>query len=262
MRNYSIKLVTLLATSLAVTSTFACGGRGNGGGLNGGINRNVRIVNSSQGQCSTSGGYAQNGQVGNGQVFNGRALEPFHSTHNPFPTDSFYIVSLKEYGTSDAAPFIAAFNGMQVSDSLANVTRLQLPSISKDGRMSPSRAPLSDADQAAQRVATTPAPQPAATSAPTAAPLPNIASGSTLKIGGQSLGENGSVRLKVGGLSLPVEVIEWSAESATVRLPSLDVTASTKAELEVVRADGTLAAKNGLNLTPTAAQPAQAIAKK
>ena len=42
--------------------------------------------------CQTNNGY-------NGQVF-GQAFEPFHSTYICLPGDSFYTVSLKEYGTS------------------------------------------------------------------------------------------------------------------------------------------------------------------
>jgi hypothetical protein len=175
-----------------------------------------------------------------------------------------YIVSLKEYGTSDAAPYIAKFNGMKLSDSLANVERLHLPSISVTGKLTQSRAPLSDADQGAEataKVATAPAIQPTTPTTPSV-PLPKIASGSTLKIDGQTLGdEQGSVRLRVGGVALPVSVVEWTAESAKVRLPNFEVTSATKAEIEVVRADGTVAATTGLQLTPAVQQPTQ-IAKK
>ena len=69
--------------------------------------------------------------------------------------------------------------------------------------------------------------------------LPSIASGSTLKIDGQSLGEEeGQVRLRVSGLALPVSVVEWSADSAKIRLPEFDVTTATEAELKFIRDHG------------------------
>ena len=42
------------------------------------------------------------------------------------------------------------------------------------------------------------------------------------------------------GVALPVEVVEWTAESTKIRLPKLDVGTATKAELEVVRLSGGL----------------------
>jgi hypothetical protein len=48
---------------------------------------------------------------------------------------------------------------------------------------------------------------------------------------------------------MPIEVVEWSAESTKVRLPKLDVNGGMKAELEVVRADGSVAATNAIELT-------------
>jgi len=272
MKNFSSNLLTLLTVGLMATSTFACGGRGNGGGGGGfgggngggGYNRPVRVVQ----RPTQSNNFDQFGSTGQsrpngGQASNGRALEPFHSTHNPLPTDSFFIVSLKEYGTSDAAKFIAAFNGMEVSDSLANVQRLHMPSISKTGEVNQSRAPLSDQDLADQRnTTTTNATQVSASTQAPAASLPSIASGSTLKIDGQALGqEKGTVRLKVSGVAMPVSVIEWTADSAKIRLPEFEVASATKAEIEVLRADGTVAAKSGLNLTPAVAKSPTTIAK-
>ena len=60
------------------------------------------------------------------------------------------------------------------------------------------------------------------------------------------------VRLRISGVAMPVEVVEWSADSTKIRLPKLDVAEATKAELEVVRADGTLASTNAISLTTAA----------
>jgi hypothetical protein len=84
-------------------------------------------------------------------------------------------------------------------------------------------------------------------------PLATVAIGSVLSLDGQSLGiEKGIVRLRINGLALPVEVLEWSAESAKIRLPELDTDGSMKAELEVLRADGSLASKTAIELTSAA----------
>jgi hypothetical protein len=83
--------------------------------------------------------------------------------------------------------------------------------------------------------------------------LATVAVGSELSLDGQALGgEKGIVRLRINGLALPVEVLEWSADAAKIRLPELDVDGSMKAELEVVRADGSLASKTAIELTSAA----------
>jgi hypothetical protein len=86
-----------------------------------------------------------------------------------------------------------------------------------------------------------------------------VPTGSTIKLDGQSLGDTpGVVRLKISNVALPVEVVEWTADSTKVRLPKLDVTGSMNAELEVVRADGTVAATNAISLTTAAGSLAAA----
>ena len=88
-------------------------------------------------------------------------------------------------------------------------------------------------------------------------PERSVPTGSTLKLDGESLGsEAGVVRLRISGVAFPVEVVEWSADSTKIRLPKLDVTEATKAELEVVRADGTLASTNAISLTSAASSVA------
>jgi hypothetical protein len=87
--------------------------------------------------------------------------------------------------------------------------------------------------------------------------LPRVAIGSTLTLDGESLGsEKGIVRLRVSGLALPVEVIEWSETSVQIQLPKMDLSNPVKAELEVMRADGSLASKSGIELTPAATRVA------
>lgn len=80
--------------------------------------------------------------------------------------------------------------------------------------------------------------------------LPNVAIGSILSLDGQSLGtERGTVRLKVNGLALPIEVLEWSTTSVKIQLPQLELAGAIKAEIEVLRADGSLASKSAVELT-------------
>lgn len=82
---------------------------------------------------------------------------------------------------------------------------------------------------------------------------PTVAIGSVLMLEGESLGdEKGIVRLRISGMSLPVEVIEWTASAAKIQLPKMDLAGPMKAELEVVRADGSMASKTAIELTPAA----------
>ena len=215
------------------------------GGNNGGYNNNNNRSNQT---CNTGGGYNQNGPV-----YGGQAYEPFHSTYIVLPGDSFYTVSLKEYGTSSNSPKIAQFNRLPSNAALVPGQRLVLPSISANGQLSQSRSPAADGD-------TTPVQFPSTNSTakfaqqPTitvSEPLPAIAAGSLVTLDGQTFGnDKGTVRLNVGGTMLPVEIVEWTLNSTKVRLPLANVAAATKAELEVVRADGSLASKSAIELTP------------
>lgn len=82
---------------------------------------------------------------------------------------------------------------------------------------------------------------------------PRVAIGSTLELDGDSLGaEKGTVRLRINSLSLPVEVLEWNSTTVKIQLPKMDLTAAMNAELEVVRADGSVASSSGIELTPAA----------
>jgi hypothetical protein len=141
---------------------------------------------------------------------------------------------------------------------------LWLPSISANGALSASRAPRALHPNAATTpVLTSPGSSlkftqvsAAKTEAPTTVASSveperaKVPTGSTIKLDAQALGDKpGVVRLKISNLAMPVEVVEWSADSTKVRLPKLDVAGSMNAELEVLRADGTVAATNAISLT-------------
>jgi hypothetical protein len=81
--------------------------------------------------------------------------------------------------------------------------------------------------------------------------LPRVAIGSTLMLDGESLGdEKGIVRLRMGALTMPVEVIEWTPSSVKIELSKMELGRPVKASLEVLRADGSLASKSEIELTP------------
>jgi len=207
----------------------------------------------------------------------GQAFEPFHSTYICQPGDSFYTVSLKEYGTSSNSRYIAQFNRMVESSALVPGQTLMLPSISANGALLASRAPAAGAEFNGafnqtfnSPVNTTPTfttpvsfsnptsfTPPVNTTTPPAPPRAKVAVGSTLLVDGQAFGDkSGSARLSVSGLSLPVEVLEWSTGAVKIRLPKLEVSGPAVADLEVVRADGSVASKTGVELTTASVQVA------
>jgi hypothetical protein len=262
MKSFSTNLIAALMIGSLATSAFACGGGGNRGGN---INRNNNRNNQT---CNNNGGYNQGGGYNNGGYENyGQAYEPFHSTYICQPGDSFYTVSLKEYGTSSNMKHIASYNRMATNAALVPGMRLMLPSISAGGRLSASRAPAAEG-YATSPYATSTANFVQPTATPVVAPVTmspiatepervSIPTGSTLQLDGESLGADaGVVRLRISGVAMPVEVVEWNTASTKIRLPKLDVTGATKAELEVVRADGTLASTNAISLTSAASSVA------
>jgi hypothetical protein len=261
MKSLSTKLIaTLLIGSLGLAgdASAACGGGGNKGGGYGNSNYN----GNNQSCNSNGGGYNSNGggyyANPNGSSY-GQAFEPFHSTYFTQPGDSFYVVSLKEYGTSSAATSIARYNRMAPSDALRPGQRLMLPSIGANGQLSASRAPAAENFNATPNTVTASTAKFTQPSAVTVAEpataeeeveRASVPTGSVIKLDGQSLGEEkGVVRLRISNVALPVEIVEWSADSTKVRLPKLDVDGAMKAELEVLRADGSVAATNAIELT-------------
>jgi hypothetical protein len=80
--------------------------------------------------------------------------------------------------------------------------------------------------------------------------VPSVAVGSVIVLEGQTLGsDKGIVRLRLAEMALPVEVLEWTNTSAKVRLPQMELSGAMRGEIEVLRADGSLASKSALQLT-------------
>lgn len=244
--------------------------------LGGGNNHGNYNNNYNQSSCRSGGGYGYGGVYNNGSGYNpngqpfGQAFEPFHSTYICQPGDNFYTVSMKEYATSATQAYIAKFNGLALNAALLPGQRLVLPSISANGQLRPARRPAAEGDvtpvagfptnQVTQNFKTNnlASTLQASTAKPVEVALPKVAVGSTLVLDGQVFGEErGVARLRVGGLALPVEVIEWTNTSAKVRLPIVELTSATKADIEVLRADGSVAATTGVELNPAANRLAQ-----
>lgn len=88
---------------------------------------------------------------------------------------------------------------------------------------------------------------------PVERPMPSILIGSVMSINGQPLGDNrGTVRLIVNGAPVTLEILEWSASSAKVRIPA-DLPAGLQIQIEIVRADGSVVANDTAKLA--AGQP-------
>jgi hypothetical protein len=78
--------------------------------------------------------------------------------------------------------------------------------------------------------------------------LPSILIGSIMSINGQQLGENrGVVRLIVNGSPVALEILEWTATEAKVRIPA-ELPAGLQAQIEILRADGSVVAKDAVQL--------------
>lgn len=284
---------TLLLSTLALTLLMAspnlvsAGGGNKGGGNKGGGNRVSSYLgnfggnqggNNNGGQirrkqgCNSNhggGGYPTNGgyPTGGSYLTGGQAYEPFHSYYFVQPGDTFYEVSLKEYGSSAAANYIARYNRLASNSALVPGQRLMLPSVAANGTLGASRAPAPEVATPAAHYA---APQTAAAAAPATqatgagfassdAALPSVSVGSSLALDGVEFGEAaGSVRLKFGPVSLPVTVLEWTATSVKVELPAVELDSATPSSIDVFRADGTLASQSQVNLTPAGGQVAQA----
>ncbi len=187
-----------------------------------------------------------------------------------YPGDTWYSISKRIYGVDYMCKHIASYNGLSMSSRLVVGQMLRLPVINANGSLASSNAPMPapfvQPDLETQPAAFATA---AAESMPPAASirtiseepaLARVAVGSTLEIDGSSMGtEAGIVRLRVGGLALPVEVLEWSANSVKIRLPKVELSSEVRGELEVLRADGSVASNSGVALTPAA--PKLALSK-
>lgn len=228
-------------------------GCGNNGNHNGGCN-NGGLNNGGCNNGGINGGFDGNGGVVNveNQTFPGKAYEPFHSTYVVLPGDSFYEISLKEYATSSNAKYIAQFNNLPQTAALTPGQVLRLPSISATRQLSPSRAPAAESLQNTSnstQVTSNESGSEASTAA-NEAPRPKVNVGATLLVDGQTFGDKqGAARLRVGGAALKIEVLEWKTDAVKIRLPELALDSTAKADIEIVRADNSLASKTGIELS-------------
>lgn len=84
---------------------------------------------------------------------------------------------------------------------------------------------------------------------PVEAPRMKVALGSSLMLDGQAFGGTvGIARLRLSGTLMPIEVLEWTGSAVKIRLPQLQLAGSTIADIEVLRADGSLASKTPVEL--------------
>ncbi len=76
-----------------------------------------------------------------------------------------------------------------------------------------------------------------------------VPAGSTLLVDGQEFGSKpGSARMLIGGGSVQVAVVEWTANSVKVNLPKADQPGTANVDLEIVRADGSIASRTSLEV--------------
>ena len=73
--------------------------------------------------------------------------------------------------------------------------------------------------------------------------------GSVIMLNGQSFGgQPGGVRLRLSGMALPIQVVEWTPNAVKAQLPQIELTGLTLADIEVVRPDGSLASTTPVEL--------------
>lgn len=185
-----------------------------------------------------------------------RCYQPDHCYTYVLPGDTWGSICSREYGNRNLWRNVVSYNGFRTGTPLVVGQKLMLPVVNSNGSLAASNAPAG-----APFIAEAPAAAPVQSSQPSAPSanvqlqsepsLPNVAVGSTLALDGQQFGsEQGAVRLRISGMSLPAEVIEWDATSLKVKLPEMDLTSSMRADIEVIRADGSLASQSAIQLTP------------
>ncbi len=85
--------------------------------------------------------------------------------------------------------------------------------------------------------------------------------GSLITLQGKELGTDaGQVVVQIDEISLPALMNEWQDESVKVTLPMLGLAGATKANLWMVKADGTVAANVAVELVPAQQPPAAEVA--
>jgi len=174
-----------------------------------------------------------------------------------YPGDTWLTICQRNYGCTYLWKHIAMYNGLPVSAQLVPGQQLAMPVINANGSLAASNAPAPPAFAPQNQQVAAPS-QPAHSQATAGeSEVPSAAVGATLMFSGESLGsETGLVRLRIGEMALPVEVVEWSDTSVKIQLPKMDLSGAMKAELEVLRADGSLASKSAIQLTPAATRVA------
>jgi hypothetical protein len=76
-----------------------------------------------------------------------------------------------------------------------------------------------------------------------------VAPGSMLMLNGQSLGDKpGIARLRIGAVTLKIEIARWTGSSVQIRMPQLELAGPTMADIEILRADGSPATKSAIEL--------------
>jgi hypothetical protein len=153
-------------------------------------------------------------------------------------------------GVTPQQPSMGLPQGAQLSQQMQ-----QLPPQGPVGPQAPEVGPK-NTDSVAQRIADQltglpglPNGQPATSNAgPTDRAVPPIVIGSIMTINGQPLGDGrGSVRLIVNGSPVALEIVEWTATAAKVRIPA-DLPAGLQVQIEILRADGSVVAKDAVQL--------------
>jgi hypothetical protein len=74
--------------------------------------------------------------------------------------------------------------------------------------------------------------------------------GSILMINGQTFGDQpGGARLRINGMAMPIATLAWTSAGVQVQLPQIELTGVTPADIEVIRADGSVASTSPIDLT-------------
>jgi hypothetical protein len=90
--------------------------------------------------------------------------------------------------------------------------------------------------------------------------LMQVPVGATITLQGNALGDQpGMLVLQIDKISLPSQVNEWKPDAVNATLPMLGLAGPTKAQLWMVRADGSVAAQVGIELLPAQQQAAGAV---
>jgi LysM domain len=187
-------------------------------------------------------------------VYN-KCYRPAYSYCFVSPGDTWYTIAKRSYGTSNVWKHIATYNRLRPSNTvLFPGQKLRLPVVNANGTLAASNAPAPPAfvPRGTRLAPPAQASMQQGSPAATGAGLPPVTIGSTLALDGASFGsERGVVRLQISGMALPVEVVEWSDSSVKIELPSMELTAAMKADLQVLRADGSRASSSAIQLLPS-----------